>query len=101
MRCRSHVKDGNHGTVVARAEFALDDAGPRARRERFTREEIVQTPADISLLQIAPRRPPREEIGVVRIELAMHVDEAVAEDPFDERAFVGALTDDARLSFLG
>src|SRR4030095_8393304 len=56
---------------------------------------------DIASLHIPPRRPPREEVGVARIERAVHIDEPVAQDGLYARALVGALANDAWLALLG
>src|SRR4030095_7646 len=61
---------------------------------------IVEPPPDVSLFEIAPGRPPREEVRVLRVERPMHIDETVAEDLLDQRALVRPLTNDAGTPFF-
>ena len=74
-----------------------DEARPR---HRVAGEDVVEAPADVALAQVAPRRPPGEERVVVGIERAPDVDQAVPEQPLEERALVGALADRVRLALL-
>jgi len=63
-------------------------------------EDVVEPPADIALLHIAPRRPPGEERIVARFEGALRVHQTVADDPLEERPFLRELPDRARLALL-
>src|SRR4029453_13873265 len=94
------VKHRNHRPVVARAELALHDARRCSSGEPFTGHHVVESAADVALFEVGPGRPPREEVGGGGIQLTVHIDEAMAEDLLDERAFIGALTDDSRFSLL-
>src|SRR5258708_37728398 len=86
--------DHDHGPVVARAELALHDAARGARRDRFGSKHVVQPPADVALAHLAPGRPPGEQALVVRVEHALHVDQVLAEQLLEERAFLGQLAAD-------
>src|SRR5450759_5581585 len=86
--------------MVACPEFAVDARGFRGAGERLAREDIVQPPPDVPFLELAPRRPPREEGLVVGVESASGVDEPLGEDLREERAFVPALADRAGLPLI-
>src|SRR5439155_1071749 len=79
---------------------ALDRAGRDPFGHLAAREDVVDPPTDVALPHLAPRRPPREQRVVVRVESARDVDEASREDVVDELALVVALADDARLALL-
>src|ERR1700730_11723826 len=91
----------DHWRVIARADVVLHRTRLGARREGRAREHVVETPSDISLPHVAPRRPPGEHPVVVGIERAPDVDQPAGEKTLDERAFFGKLADRARLALLG
>src|SRR5205809_6046333 len=64
-------------------------------------EEVVEAPADVTGAQIPPRRPPREEIGVLGIELAAQIHELRAEESLEQRALLGSLAHGVRLALFG
>src|ERR1035437_4793284 len=76
--------------MVTRPEVAVDAGGFRGAGERLAREDVVQPPPDIPFLELAPRRPPREEGLVAGVERASGVDEPLGEDLHEERALVWA-----------
>src|SRR5262245_42958863 len=84
--------------MVARPEVGEDDAARRLLRDRGRGEYVVDAPADVPLAQVAPRRPPREESRVVRIERPADVDQAGTEKRREQLALLGALADDLRLA---
>src|SRR5947209_20045651 len=86
--------------MVARPHILLHRTRRRASGERFGREHVIEPPPDVALAHVAPRRTPCEEPIVVGIERAADVDETPAEDSLDDRAFIGALADRARLALL-
>src|SRR5262245_25375031 len=86
--------------MIARPDVLLDDAAARGVEDGLTRENVVQAPADVPLAHVAPRGPPREQLIVLGIERAAGVDQAVADDPFEEGALLGKLADDTGLPFL-
>jgi len=63
-------------------------------------EHVVEPPADVPLLHVAPRRPPREQVGIVGLELAVYVSQAATDDAFNQRPFFRKLSDRARFPFL-
>src|SRR5262245_19764777 len=87
--------------VVAGADVGPHRAGGRPARERLARQDVVDAPSDVALAEVAPRRPPREEAVVGRVQRAAEVHQAVGQDPLEDRAFVLALPDGARLALLG
>src|SRR5574338_1053820 len=87
--------------VVARAVLALGLEGAHAFGERRAGQNVVDPPPDVALPQVPPWRPPGEELGVVRIQLARDVHESLREDAFEQRALLRQLADRARLAFLG
>src|SRR5262245_8898774 len=95
-----NIEHRNHWTVIARAELALHDTRCRARGDHLAGKHIVEPPSDVALFEIAPRRPPREQVGVVRVERPMDIDETVAEDLLDSGALIRALTNDAWAPFF-
>src|SRR5262249_59516777 len=75
--------------------------GGRAR-EAVAREHVVEPPSDVALSHVAPRRPPREELIVVRIERPPDVDQpSLGEDPLEELPLLRPLAYDVRLALLG
>src|SRR5688572_21011205 len=86
--------------MVAGARFALHRTGPDALGEPPRRKDVVQSPPDVALSHVPPGRPPGEEVGIVRFELPMHVDQTSAEHPLDECALFRTLSGDSWLSFL-
>src|SRR2546430_16416630 len=94
--------DGQHDRgVITRSHVRLHDAALRPIRQGLRREHIVETPPDVAGPQISPRRPPREQIRIVRIERASDIDEMAAEQRLEQRAFLGALADRVRLALFG
>src|SRR6266699_3603797 len=77
--------------VVAGPDVRLHDTARRPGGDDRRDEEIIETPADVARAQIAPRRPPGEQILIVRIELAAHVHELGAEQGLEQSALLGAL----------
>jgi len=63
-------------------------------------EHVIEPPADVPLLHVAPRRPPREQVGIVGFELAVHVYQAATEDPLNQCPFFRKLSDRARFPLL-
>src|SRR6476620_1957804 len=86
--------------MVARAELALDDAAANTLKERLARKEVIEPPPDVALTHVAPRRPPREHLVVVRVESPTDVDEAVSDDPLQLRPFLWQLANERRLALL-
>src|SRR5262252_6824880 len=86
--------------MVAGAHVFLYRTAGDASRQCFTREDVIEPPADVPLAHVAPWRPPREEAVVVGIDGATDVDEAVRQDALDDRALFGQLADCARLALL-
>ncbi len=86
--------------MVARAEFALNDAALDTGEDRFAGQDVVQPPADVARLHVAPRGPPREHLIVPRFQGAARVHESVRDDPLEQGALFRELSDRARLSFL-
>src|SRR5947208_15017907 len=64
-------------------------------------EELLEAPADVAGAQIPPRRPPREEIRVLGIELAAQIHELRAEESLEQRALLGSLAHGVRLALFG
>src|SRR5437773_4157495 len=91
---------GDDRPVVAGAEFAQNRAGESRPREVFGREHVVEAPADVSLAEISPGRPPGEEIVVLGIEAPADVDQSAAEDALEEIALLRTLADRVWLPFL-
>src|SRR5688572_1615533 len=86
--------------MVAGPDVALDDAGFESGEERCACQDVVEAPANIPLAHVAPRRPPREETVVIRIDGAAGVDEIVADDPLEQFAFFRKLADRARFALF-
>src|SRR5712692_6558453 len=86
--------------MVAGPEVGEDDAARRALGDRRRGEDVVEAPADVALAQVAPRRPPGEEVRIVRVEGAADVDQMPAQQLLEELALFLALPDDARLALL-
>src|SRR5687767_13694581 len=98
---KSKVKGRNDWSVIARAELTLHHARRHAAGQNLRRKHVVQPPADIPLLHVAPRRPPGKQLRIVGIHLTMDVNEAAADDAFDKRPLFRKLANRARLSLLG
>src|SRR5688572_10797005 len=64
----SDVEPRHQGRVVARAQLAMDRGGDRFLGQRPARHQVVDPPADVALAEVPPRRPPGEELVVLRIE---------------------------------
>src|SRR6185503_1108453 len=88
------------GRVIAGAVRAHRNATRGLGRELVAGQHVVEAPADVALAHVAPGRPPGVEGVVRRILLAPHVVEgALVEDALEQRALVGALADEAAVSF--
>src|SRR6266576_3189763 len=61
----------------------------------------VTSVSTVAGAQIPPRRPPREEIGVLGIELAAQIHELRAEESLEQRALLGSLAHGVRLALFG
>src|SRR6202034_3054122 len=98
----SVTEDGDHRRVVARTEGASYLARLCALNLRPRRQDIVDSPADVSLARLPPVGPPGEEPLVVRCELPSDVHHPALEHPREDRALFRALADDrgARLALL-
>src|SRR3954471_13170271 len=90
---RRQIEDRLHRTVIARAELAIHLTGGRARGERRARQHVVESPPDVSLPEISPRRPPGEEPVVVRPELSRKIHEPGRDHRLEERPLGGRLAD--------
>src|SRR5690349_20978240 len=88
-----YVEFGDDRGVVARPEIRQNAAGSRAGGDRGTGEDVVDPPSDVSLAQVSPGSPPGEELVVVGIGRAAHVDEADPQNLLQERTFLGKLSD--------
>src|SRR4051812_18697101 len=86
---RTELSKGRHDrSVVARADVALDGTGCRAAGERLAGQHVIESPADVALPHVAPRRPPGEQALVVRIERPADIDQASADHPLEQHAFL-------------
>jgi len=65
--------------MVAGSHVGQHHAARRAGSDCRRGEHVVQPPADVSSAKVAPRCPPGEEAGVIRIEGAPEVHELVAQ----------------------
>src|SRR3954468_14222714 len=83
--------------MVAGPEVRQHLAALRRCRDWLRSEHVVQPPADIAPAHLAPRRPPGEEPGVVRVERAADVGEPRGKERLEKLALLGALADDAGL----
>src|SRR6266545_5910101 len=95
------VELGDDGRVVARADVREHRATSRLPGQGLAREDVIDTPADVALAHVAPRRPPREELVVVGIESTRQVHDSRGEDPLEDLTLLGPLPDDRRLALLG
>src|SRR5688500_3371764 len=94
---RSRRGSHHHRRVVAGADLRQHLAGCSARRDRRGGEHVVEAPADVALAHVAPGRPPREHIRVVRIQLAANVDQ-IFKQRCKQLALLSRLADDSRLA---
>src|SRR5437588_1247188 len=78
--------------MVAGSHLSLDEAGGRPNCQRDAHEHIVEAPPDVPLSQVAPGRPPGEEMVVVRVEGATQVHQAATQDPLNQRALLRKLS---------
>jgi len=84
--------------VVTGSEFPLNEAALHPRKQRLGGQHVVEAPADVALPHVSPRRPPGEQLVILRFERAAHVDQAVGDDPFELFALDRELTDRVRLA---
>ena len=80
----------SRSTVAAVARAASDVDG----------QHVVDAPADVALLQVAPRRPPGEELVVVRIERPAHVHQVARDEVLERVALVATRADLIGLALL-
>src|SRR5258705_8259915 len=59
-------KSRDDRSVIARAELSLDDTALDPGEDRLAGQDVVQPPADVARLQVAPRSPPPEHLAVFR-----------------------------------
>src|SRR6267143_2027144 len=90
-----------HRCVIARAHVGLHDAAGRPFGDRRGSKGIIEPPADVPGAKIPPWRPPRKQIRIVGIEPPSQIHELRAEECFEERALLGALSHRVRLPLLG
>src|SRR6185503_7151851 len=64
-------------------------------------QNVIQPPSDIALSHVAPGRPPGEQIGIVRVELAANVHKMLPEQGLKQGALLLPLANDAGLAFSG
>src|SRR3954462_6644317 len=83
--------------MVAGPEVRQHLAALRRCRDWLRSEHVVQPPANIAPAHLAPRRPPGEEPGVVRVERAADVGQPGGEQRLEKLSLLGALADDPRL----
>ena len=86
---RSQIKVTDDRRVIARAGLPLNCATAHTLEKAFTREQVVEAPANVALAHVAPGRPPREHLIVLRFERPSDVHQAIADDSFELRAFLG------------
>src|SRR5688572_4952577 len=84
--------------MVARAEVALHDARLRAFGHAGRGKDVVEAPSDVALAHVAPRRPPGEEAGVVRVELAPDIDEVLAQQFCKQLTLFAPLSHELRVA---
>src|SRR5678815_1566211 len=87
--------------MIASADLAIGGAADRFSRQRFAGQDVIDTPTDIPFAQLAPGRPPGEEIIVVRFEYAADVDESTGEQTLEKLSFIGPLSDQICIALLG
>src|SRR5260221_42778 len=75
-----------------------DGAARGALGDRRRGEDVIQAPPDVALAQIAPRRPPGEEVRIIRVERAPDVHQVLGEEPVEELALLLPLPYDAGLA---
>ena len=72
----------------------------RARGQRRRRQHVVDAPADVALPQVAPGRPPGEEVVVVRVERPADVHQVARDQALERLALVAARADLIGLALL-
>src|SRR6266571_7588282 len=82
--------------MIASAHFTQDNAFLRSLGQRLARQDIVQPPADVALPHLAPGRPPGEKTVIGRIQGATKINDALPDDPLEERSLLWPLPDDGR-----
>src|SRR5262245_42513197 len=87
--------------VIARPDLRPDGSLRGRPRQRVARDDVVDSPADVAVPQVAPGGPPREEPVIVGVQRAPDVDEALADEPVHQGPLVLALADHPGLELLG
>ena len=82
------------GAVIASRDVLSDVAGLHRLRELLAGEDEVNSPADVLLPQVSPRRPPGEDAINARMG-AHEIDEAMIDRATKERTLIRSLTDRA------
>src|SRR5690606_21564896 len=87
-------------SVIARAELAARFGATGPIGQRAARQDVVDAPPDVALPEVAPRRPPGEQLVVVGIERPSDVDQPFIEERREPLAFFGTRTNLVRLPLL-
>ena len=74
------VEDELYGAVVRAVDLRMDGGTLQAGSEALGGDEVVDTPARVTLTGLEAVRPPRVDVRLVGVEVAEGIDEACVEE---------------------
>src|SRR5215831_3908139 len=86
--------------MIARPDLGEYLARFNTLGDRPGREDVVDSPADVPLPHVAPRGPPREDVGILGIGRPHDIDEIGRKQRVEQLAFLEPLSDDPGLALL-
>src|SRR5437016_1700516 len=86
--------------MVTRSNFSIDCALRRLRSQRFTRQNVIEPPADIALTHVTPRCPPGEKIFIVGVQRTPNIYETLRQDPLEHLPLLRPLPHQRRVALF-
>src|SRR5215813_11718143 len=86
--------------MVARSNLTVNRTLRCLRSQRFTRHDVIEPPTDVALAQVAPGRPPGEEILVIGVQRAADIYESLCQNALEYLSFLRPLSHERRIALF-
>src|SRR5690242_6283588 len=84
--------------MITRSNLTIDRA--LRRLQRFTRQNVIEPPADIALTHVTPRCPPGEQIFVIGVQRTPNIYKTLRQDPLEHLPLLRSLPHECGITLL-
>src|SRR4029453_4582505 len=98
LRLLFQVEDCHYGRMITRSNLTIDRA--LRRLQRFTRQNVIEPPADIALTHVTPRCPPSEQILVIGVQRTPNIYKTLRQDALEHLPLLRPLPHERRVALF-